>query len=975
MVPFLARCIVVLTAFFLVSPSVASDAIVESARKIPVEYDVDVVVVGGSTGAVAAAVAAAEGGCSVFLAAPYPYLGEDVTATLQLWPERDLESTPPLAAKLFNDPDAARYSENQKLLRPMHIKRTLDQALLDAGVSFLYSCIVTEVLHDANGQPCGLVMANRAGRQAVLAKTIIDATDNAWVARMAGAKFVPVPVEASGEKTYQVRRVVIGGEPVESPELSAQTIEPGFKADTAHQAGKSEKSYKVIEYTVDVPVEKTGSYFERAKLDFALRAKTYDSHQQFTSDALRWTPTERLVTGENPYTPAEISYLYVLDDAAEPAVLIRSGDQVGRDAAKAAKQRGPIQTPSVAVHADATPKESAKPLGDVGEILQGIRPHATKLVEVPQSERSLPVLDRYDVVVIGGGTSGAPAGIAAGRRGAKTLVVEYLHDLGGVGTAGAIARYWYGNRVGFTATIPGKVGWSPEVKSQWYRDELAKANVDVLTGAIGCGAIVERGRVVGAVVATPEGRFAVPAEVVIDATGNADLAAAAGLPCLYTDGKVLAMQGTGLPYRSFDEGYINTDWSISDETDMLDVWRMFVHGKDKYPSAFDFGKMIDTRERRRIVSEFFMTALDQILDRTYPDTICRATSDYDTHGYTVDHYFLIETPKSGLQHFCYLPYRCLLPKGIDGLLVVGLAVGVHRDAIPLIRMQPDVQNTGYAAGYAAAMAAEADETPRQIDIKTLQRHLIEIGNLDEEVLSHTDSLPYSREKIEAAVQEFDGVKNGPAAAILSHWSVAQPMVQAQYEKAGGPLKVRLAVLLAFAGDPTGVETLLEEVRNARDWDAGWNYRSMGQAGAAHSHLDAVLVALSQTKDPRAVPLVIEKAKLLDAKSDFSHFRAVVEALETLGDPLAIEQLASMLQMPGMSGHAQTSIDRIRELDEGEDENSVLTRRQSIREIFLARALYRLGDKEGLGKKILTTYADDLRGHIARHARAVLEETR
>jgi len=50
-----------------------------------VAYDGDVVVVGGSTGAVSAAVEAARNGAKVFLAAPRPYLGEDVCATYRLW--------------------------------------------------------------------------------------------------------------------------------------------------------------------------------------------------------------------------------------------------------------------------------------------------------------------------------------------------------------------------------------------------------------------------------------------------------------------------------------------------------------------------------------------------------------------------------------------------------------------------------------------------------------------------------------------------------------------------------------------------------------------------------------------------------------------------------------------------------------------------------------------------------------------------
>jgi hypothetical protein len=80
-------------------------AVGESARAIPVAYDVDVVVVGGSSGAVSAAVAAAEKGAKVFVAAPRPYLGEDLCATLRLWLEEGETPASPLAKKLYA-PDA-----------------------------------------------------------------------------------------------------------------------------------------------------------------------------------------------------------------------------------------------------------------------------------------------------------------------------------------------------------------------------------------------------------------------------------------------------------------------------------------------------------------------------------------------------------------------------------------------------------------------------------------------------------------------------------------------------------------------------------------------------------------------------------------------------------------------------------------------------------------------------------------------------
>ena len=76
-------------------------AVTESEREIPVCQSVDVVVIGGTCGAVAAAEAAAQAGASVFLAAPRPYLGDDVAGTLRLWLEEGEVPVSPLAKALF----------------------------------------------------------------------------------------------------------------------------------------------------------------------------------------------------------------------------------------------------------------------------------------------------------------------------------------------------------------------------------------------------------------------------------------------------------------------------------------------------------------------------------------------------------------------------------------------------------------------------------------------------------------------------------------------------------------------------------------------------------------------------------------------------------------------------------------------------------------------------------------------------------
>ena len=134
--------------------------------------------------------------------------------------------------------------------------------------------------------------------------------------------------------------------------------------------------------------------------------------------------------------------------------------------------------------------------GDVREMLTGTRPFLSGLPTVRAERTALPVLGEYDVVVVGGGTGGAPAGIAAGRQGAKALVIEHLHGLGGVGTLGMIGNYWYGNACGFTAEHDKGVeelGAAVHVvgKSEWWRRENRKAGTEIWFGALGCGTLVE----------------------------------------------------------------------------------------------------------------------------------------------------------------------------------------------------------------------------------------------------------------------------------------------------------------------------------------------------------------------------------------------------------------------------------------------------------------------------------------------------
>ncbi|NUQ66520.1 MAG: FAD-dependent oxidoreductase, partial [Pirellulales bacterium] len=924
-------------------------------------------------------------GRSVTFAAPLKATARYVKLSVQRPPDisrvllGEIEITRPGSAKSESEP-APRPAP-----RPMHVKKTLDDALIEAGVPFLFGSYPTDVLRDAEGNPCGIVMANRAGRQAVIAKMIIDATERGLVARLAGAEFRPYP-----SATHTLKRVVIGGEPNNGPSIAAREISPPFRGPYPNEAKTSSGVFKIIEYTLELPMPDDGPA-SWAKADQQARSMTYDPQQQFTSDMLFEVPPDAMIGRQSAdgvwqgmdaiplgaFRPKGVARMYVLSGVADisrpqaekllrPCALVDAGTRLGIAAAGEAKS---LRSPK---GARLPGKPAAQPAsqGDVREFLGGVRPNQD-LPKIPQDARALPVLGRYDVVVIGGGTAGAPAGIAAARQGAKTLVVEYLSGLGGVGTTGAISKYYWGNRVGFTAEVFGGHSWVIEQRMHWYRDEILKAGGDIWFGAIGAGAFVDGNTIKGAVVATAQGRGVVLADVVIDATGNSDVAAAAGAACWYTDESEFAMQGTGLPPRQLGAAYANTDYSLSDETDMLDVWKMFVHAKDKFPTAFDLGQLIDTRERRRIVGDYTLNILDQVNNRTFPDTIVRAYSNFDTHGYTIDPYFMLEHPmKKGV--YCNIPYRCFLPKGYEGLFVAGLGISAHRDAVPVIRMQPDIQNGGYAVGVAAAMASRADIALRQVDLKALQRHLVEIGNLPLSVLTDEDSFPPSPDEIKASVETVADENAPGAAVVLACPEQSLPLLREAYQKADAARKLGYAKILATMGDAAGLPTLISALEAASDWDEGWDFKAGGQFGHAMSPLDCLIVAMGRTHSPEAVPVILDKLALLSAETAFSHHRAAGLALELIGDPRAAKPLAELLRKPGMTGYAHVSLQRVRELDQGGNPNA--TRRDSLRELMLARALYRCGDYEGLGQEILAEYAKDLRGHLARHAQAVLAAT-
>lgn len=290
----------------------------------------------------------------------------------------------------------------------------------------------------------------------------------------------------------------------------------------------------------------------------------------------------------------------------------------------------------------------------------------------------------------------------------------------------------------------------------------------------------------------------------------------------------------------------------------------------------------------------------------------------------------------------------------------------------MVRMQLDMHNQGYAAGVAAAMAVKGRCTPRQIDVRALQQHLVEIGNLPEDVLTHEDSFPLSDSLIHKAVREYgDGTQSRASrckalAIILSHADEARSPLKVAFGSATGETRIAYAKLLGFMGERQVVPTLLERLQEINEWDAKIYQGSMAEYAHLPTPIDALILALGGACDRRALPVLLKKLDTLDPDVTLSHHRSLAKALEQIGDPMAAEPLARLLNKPGMRGHVMTGLEPL------SDKPPEKRRRLgALREIVLARALYRCGDWEGLGEQILNEYRLDVRGLFARHAGAVL----
>lgn len=443
---------------------------------------------------------------------------------------------------------------------------------------------------------------------------------------------------------------------------------------------------------------------------------------------------------------------------------------------------------------------------------------------IEEKSRTIPVWAQADVLVAGGGTAGVAAAVASARLGAKTLLVESTGQLGGSQT-GALVTPMMPNHINNTplnkglneelqnryaqfefasAAEPfGKLWHNPTNLAFVLEDVVLEAGADILYNTLCVDVLKEGSTVVGAVVENKSGRGAVLSRVVIDCTGDADLAAKAGAPFQKgnEDGicqpmslrfitanvdleevaeffKNLGLHAS-LPLMSIgfheahespisnlvesaeeegvlepgDLGYFQFFTMVGrpnevnfncprlsgfDPTNAWDISRALTAGRRKIRRIAEFCRrylpgfqnsyistvapMLGVRESRRIIGEYVLTEEDVMEARKFPDAVARNCYPIDIHNPSGRGTTIHRLPPG---EYNEVPYRCLVPLQIDGLLVAGRCISATFAAQAAVRVQDNCRAFGQAAGTAAALAVRLGVQPRHIDFQMLRRALAE----------------------------------------------------------------------------------------------------------------------------------------------------------------------------------------------------------------------------------------------------------
>ncbi|MEQ1858840.1 MAG: FAD-dependent oxidoreductase [Chthoniobacteraceae bacterium] len=403
-----------------------------------------------------------------------------------------------------------------------------------------------------------------------------------------------------------------------------------------------------------------------------------------------------------------------------------------------------------------------------------------------------------DVLVCGGGCAGLAAALSAARNGKRTLLIERAGFAGGIITAAGLPFFdgiadIKDNRVivrGIALELLAKSGicapdathvdkHNPTIRNveafKLLADRLlaAEKSLRVLYHSMACGVEMDGKRIAAVLVANKAGLTRIRAKVVIDCTGDADIAAWAGAPTekapelqpltlhfrvgnvtktpdlskncraalekAHERGELPMFFGPGImfmfaPNEIYVHG-IRVPADASDPAELTraemqgrsDAWAMFEAWKRDVPGFEDSyfqsaSPFIGVRETRRIVGQHVLTEDEIMATKPFDDAIATGCWYLDVHPNKVTLGSANAVPKQQPAPYD-IPYRSLVPKNVSNLLVAGRCHSTTRLAQSSTRVTVTAMALGEAAAVAAALSIKGGVSPQKLDGKTVRKAL------------------------------------------------------------------------------------------------------------------------------------------------------------------------------------------------------------------------------------------------------------
>ncbi|MDD4165264.1 MAG: FAD-dependent oxidoreductase [Eubacteriales bacterium] len=157
----------------------------------------------------------------------------------------------------------------------------------------------------------------------------------------------------------------------------------------------------------------------------------------------------------------------------------------------------------------------------------------------------------------------------------------------------------------------------------------------------------------------------------------------------------------------------------------LKFFKKYMKGFEKAYIS-EIAPMVGIRESRNIEAEYILSANDIISRRKFDDAICQSNYPVDIHGKSLD-FTNYSKPVDDGKPYYEIPYRSLVVRGIDNLLVAGRCLGAEFLAQSSLRVQHSVRASGEAAGIAAAYSLEKGIPPRSVDGKDVRMEMQKLG--------------------------------------------------------------------------------------------------------------------------------------------------------------------------------------------------------------------------------------------------------